>query len=168
MKRFLSILFILFASVIPAIAGESTKTIHPIDREESICRQSAKNLEDWTKCTYNATKAWNAEVDKYYSLLHKKLKGEEKTNFYENQKYWNLYKNHEIKLINGLYNKDNETKDRLIFRTNQKRDLAKKRAESLRLYYILTFSDDEKDKIQENSEYNPDNVLMRHLRLLGF
>ena len=33
---------------------------------------------------------------------------------------------------------------------------------------ILTFSDDEKDKIQENSEYHPDNLLMRNLRLLGF
>lgn len=166
MKRFLlTLLFSSIYTVLPAIAEQ---TIHPIDREENACRQEAKTLEDWTKCTYNATKAWNAEVDKYYSLLHKKLKGEEKTNFYENQKYWNMYKNHEIKLINGLYDKDNETKDRLIFRTNQKRDLSKKRAESLRLYYILTFSDDEKDKIQQNTEYHPDNLLMRNLRLLGF
>ena len=159
---------LLVSILINAPAKSAEQTLHPIERDEAICRQSAKTTEDWTKCTYLATKAWNAEIDKYYSLLHKKLKGEQKTNFFENQKYWNMYKNHEIKLINDLYNKDNETKDRLIFRTNQKRDLSKKRAESLRLYYILTFSDDEKDKIQENSEYNPDNVLMRHLRMLGF
>ena len=70
----LILLFIFVTNIVPSIAGESLQTIHPIDRDESICRQNAKNLEDWTKCTYIATKAWNAEVNKYYSLLHKKLK----------------------------------------------------------------------------------------------
>ncbi len=166
MKRFLLTAFILGYFVSPVLSIE--QTTHPIDKEEGICRQSAKTTEDWTKCTYNATRAWNAEVDKYYSLLHKKLKDEQKTNIYENQKYWTLYKNYEIKLINGLYDEQTETKEKLIFRSNQKRDLIKNRAEALRLYYILTFSDEDKEQIEIHKEYNPDNLLMRGLRSIGF
>lgn len=164
MKRFLLTAFVLGCFITPVFAIE--QTLHPIDKEENTCRQNA-TTEDWTKCTYKATRAWNAEVDKYYSLLYRKLKGEQKTNILENQKYWTLYKNYEIKLINGLYNEQSETKEKMIFRSNQKRDIIKNRAEALRMYYILTFSDDDKEQIEIHKEYNPDNILMRGLRSIG-
>ncbi len=141
--------------------------IHPIDRQESECKQKASTMEEWTRCTYIATKAWNNEVDKYYSLLYKKLSGDAKTNFYDDQKYWNLYKNCEIKLLNALYDKDQETKEKLMFRSNQKRNIVKSRAEALRMYYIHTFPDDDKEKIKLNSEYSPDNILIRCLHYIG-
>lgn len=142
--------------------------VHPIDKDESVCKENAKTLEEWSKCTYNASKAWNREVDKYYSLLYKKLTGDAKTALFEDQKYWTMYKNNEIKVINSLYNENYETKDRLIFRADQKKNLAKSRAEALRLYYIQTFSDDDKEKIKVNSDYNPDNIIIRGLRYIGF
>ncbi len=142
--------------------------VHPIDKDESVCKENAKTLEEWSKCTYNALKAWNREVDKYYSLLYKKLTGDAKTALFEDQKYWTMYKNNEIKVINSLYNANYETKDRLIFRADQKKNLAKSRAEALRLYYIQTFSDDDKEKIKVNSDYNPDNIIIRGLRYIGF
>lgn len=160
--------FLIFCAGVNFCSASEKVFIHPIDRQESACKQDAKTLEDWTKCTYIASRAWNSEVDKYYSLLYKKLTGEDKTNLFEDQKYWTMYKNYEIKILNSLYNKDFETKERLIFRSNQKRDLVKNRAEALRMYYIQTFPDDDKEKIEINSEYKPDNVLMRGLRYIGF
>ncbi len=167
MKRFVVIfLFLLFCSGY-VLASEKTY-IHPIDRQESECKQNAKTLEDWTKCTYIASRAWNNEVDKYYSLLYKKLTGDDKTNLFEDQKYWTLYKNYEIKLLNSFSDKEFDTKERLIYRTNQKKDIVKSRAEALRMYYIQTFPEDDKEKIQANTEYNPDSLIMRGLRYIGF
>lgn len=166
MKKFLYIFFIFCFSA--GFVFAETPYIHPIDRQESTCKEKAKTLEEWTKCTYLASREWNKEVDKYYSLLYKKLPESDKNTLFEDQKYWNMYKNYEIRLLNSLYDKDNETKERLLFRTNQKRDIVKHRAESLRMYYIQTFPDDDKEKIQVNSEYHPDNIIIRSLRYLGF
>jgi uncharacterized protein YecT (DUF1311 family) len=162
---FLFICFIFSSSF--SLAEEKTY-VHPIDQQEIVCKENAKNLTEWSQCTYNSSRAWNKEVDKYYSLLHKKLTGEAKTNLFESQKYWNMYKNNEIKVLYALYNKDYETPERLMYRANQKRNIIKNRAESLKLYYIQTFPDDEKEKIQNIKEYNPDNFIMRGLRFIGF
>ena len=166
MKKFLLALILL--SFNSSIVFAQEQYIHPIDKKEETCKQNSQSLEEWTKCSYDASKAWNIEVDKYYSLLHKKLPKEEKTILYENQKYWTLCKNNEIKLINSLYNEETETKERLIYRTTQKKQLIKNRAIALRNYYILTFPDDDQEKIQKNIEYNPDNIIMRSLRYLSF
>ena len=110
-------------------------------------------------------------MDKYYSLLYKKLSGDAKTALYDNQKYWNLYKNNEYKVIDSLQDKNNDTKERAVFRAVQKRDLIKTRAKSLRLYYIQTFPDDEHEKIEINnnqSGFQLDPMLQRGLRWLGF
>lgn len=167
MRRFLFIFFILCFFANCSFASEKV-FVHPIDRQESECKAKAADITAWSKCTYTAQRAWNNEVEKYYSLLYKKLSGDAKTNLFENQKYWTMYKNYEIKLLNSLQDKDNETKEKLIYRTEQKRDLIKNRAESLRMYYIQTFPDDDKEKIQVNSEYNPDNIIMHYLRYIGF
>ena len=166
MKKLLFIFTVLCFSVCSVFAQE--QYLHPIDRQENTCKANAKTLEDLTKCTYLASREWNKEVDKYYSLLYKKLPEANKTTLFDDQKYWNMYKNNEIRLLNALYNKDFETKERLLFRTEQKRDIVKYRAESLRMYYIMTFSDDDKEKLQVNSEYHPDNIIIRGLRYLGF
>lgn len=166
MKRLLlALLFLCFAT---GIVFAEEQYIHPIDNQEDICKKNTQSLEDWTKCSYNASKLWNNEVDKYYSLLYKKLPKEEKNILYENQKYWTLCKNNEIKLINSLYKEETETKDRLIYRTTQKKQIVKNRAIALRNYYILTFPDDDQEKIQKDIEYNPDNIFIRGLRYLSF
>lgn len=147
--------------------AESTN-IHPIDTQESACKAEAKDLNAWTLCSLKAARAWNKEVDKYYSLLYKKLEGEAKTALFEDQKYWNMYKNNEYKVIDALKDKDFDTKERVIFRANQKRELIKLRATALRMYYAQTFPDDEQEKLDINNTYQPDNLLQQGLRLLQF
>lgn len=155
----------IFAAL-PALS-ESTN-IHPIDTQESACKAEAKDLDSWVTCSLKAARAWNREVDKYYSLLYKKLEGEAKTNLFEDQKYWNMYKNNEYKVIDALKDKNFDTKERVIFRANQKRELIKLRAAALRMYYAQTFPDDEQEKLDINNTNQPDNLLQHGLRLLQF
>ena len=100
--------------------------------------------------------------------MYKKLQGDAKTALFEDQKYWNMYKNNEYKVIDALKAKDFDTKERAIFRANQKREIIKLRAAALRMYYAQTFPDDEQEKIDTNSDYQPDNLLQQGLRLLQF
>ena len=72
------------------VTGAKEAFEHPVDIQESACKTGTQNLDEWTKCTLKAARAWNSEVDKYYSLLYKKLSGDAKTALYDNQKYWNL------------------------------------------------------------------------------
>lgn len=169
MKKVLFTVLILLVSANFSFASEEVY-INPIDRQESVCKEKAQTLEDWVRCTRIASKAWNAEVDKYYSLLYKKMTGDAKTALFDDQKYWTMYKNNEIKVLNALYNEQYETKERLIFRANQKRDLVKNRAELLRLYYIQTFPDDDQEKIKINTDNNNNlnDILQRGLRYIGF
>ena len=139
-----------------------------IRRKVLACKAEAKDLNAWTLCSLKAARAWNKEVDKYYSLLYKKLQGDAKTALFEDQKYWNMYKNNEYKVIDALKAKDFDTKERAIFRANQKREIIKLRAAALRMYYAQTFPDDEQEKIDTNSDYHPDNLLLQGLRLLQF
>lgn len=165
------LLLIVFLGLISGGAFAATAIQHPIDAEESACKSSAQNLEAWTRCTLKAANDWNREVDRYYSLLYKKLDKDSKAALYDNQKYWNLYKNNEYKIIDSLIDKDNDTKDRAIFRASQKRELIRTRANALRIYYSQTFPDDEHEKIEINnnqSRFQLDPMLQRGLRWLGF
>lgn len=169
MKKFLY--FILVLGLTTGVTGAKEAFEHPVDIQESACKTGTQNLDEWTKCTLKAARAWNSEVDKYYSLLYKKLSGDAKTALYDNQKYWNLYKNNEYKVIDSLQDKNNDTKERAVFRAVQKRDLIKTRAKSLRLYYIQTFPDDEHEKIEINnnqSGFQLDPMLQRGFCWLGF
>lgn len=149
--------------------AEGTKYEHPIDIQESECKAKAQTTDEWTQCSLKAANAWSVEVDKYYSLLYKKLAKDSKTILFEDQKYWNMYKNNEFKLLNSLYNKDYETKDRAVYRAEQKRNIIKNRANDLRVYYIQTFPDDDKDKIEiKNTNYRIAPVLQRAMHFFGF
>lgn len=167
MKKVLFTVLFLFLGTNVCCAEEPY--INPIDRQESACKEKSLTLEDWVRCTRNSANSWGVEVDKYYSLLYKKMTGDAKTALFEDQKYWNMYKNNEIKVLNALYNEQYETKERLIFRADQKRNIVKNRAESLRLYYIQTFPDDDKEKIKINTDNNNINdIFQRGLRYIGF
>lgn len=166
MKKFLYTIALTFFLILPAAAENAV--IHPIDAKESACKTEAKTLEEWSVCSMKATNAWSFEVDKYYSLLYKKLKGEAKTALFDSQKYWTMYKNNEFKVIDALADKENETKERIIFRANQKRELVKLRAQALRVYYAQTFPDDEHEKIEINDTYRTPTLLERGFRLLRF
>lgn len=166
MRRILYILFLFVLLEIPSLAEQAV--IHPIDTKESACKANAKTLPEWTYCSLTAANDWSYEVDKYYSLLYKKLTGDAKSALFDDQKYWNMYKNNEYKVIDALQNKDEETKERIIFRANQKRELVKQRAQALRMYYAQTFPDDEQEKIEINDTYRPPTILERGMRLLRF
>ena len=113
MKKFLY--FILVLGLTTGVTGAKEAFEHPVDIQESACKTGTQNLDEWTKCTLKAARAWNSEVDKYYSLLYKKLSGDAKTALYDNQKYWNLYKNNEYKVIDSLQDKTTIQKRELFF-----------------------------------------------------
>lgn len=148
----------------------AAETEHPIDTQEAACKAAAQNTEQAVICILKAANYWSYEADKYYSLLHKKFQDEEKTAVYESQKYWNMHKNNDFKIIDALYEKDYETPERLIRLAEQKRNLLKNRAQTLLSYYRETFPETENDdeKIPVNSVYKPDNFFIRVLHHIGF
>lgn len=148
----------------------SAITTHPIELQETACRTNAQNPEQTIDCLAKSITNWSYEIAKYYSLLHKKLKGDEKTAIYESQKYWNLYKNNDFKVINALYDEEQETVERLICQVEQKRDILKNRAQTLHSYYVQSFPETENPdaKIPVNTVYKPDNFIIRALRHIGF
>ena len=148
----------------------SLVTNHPIDIQEGNCRATAQDTAQVVDCVAKSIQYWAYETSKYYSLLHKKLKGDDKTAIYESQKYWNLYKSNDFKVVNSLYSVDEETPQRLIFQAEQKRDVIRNRAISLHSYYVQSFPETENpdEKIPVNSVYKPDNFVIRALRYIGF
>ena len=166
--KFLFITFLL----LPFIAAPAmSETIHPIDKQEQECISQVKDLNARTVCTMKAARAWNFEVDRYYSLLYKKLPESARTTLFDDQKYWNMYKNNEYKILDSLKDAQNDTLSSVIFRSEQKRNLIKNRAQDLRMYYIQTFPDDEQEKIKTETAqdgFRLDPVLQRSLRWLGF
>lgn len=145
-------------------------TEHPIDLQEKACRAAAQNTEQTISCLANSIKYWSYETSKYYSLLHKKLRDENKTAIYDSQKYWNMYKNNDFKVIDAVYDKEYETPERIICQIEQKKDVIKNRAQSLHAYYVQSFPETENPdaKIPVNSVYKPDNFVIRALRHIGF
>ena len=143
---------------------------HPIDVQENNCRAAAQDTAQTVDCVAKSIQYWAYETSKYYSLLHKKLKGDDKTAIYESQKYWNLYKNNDFKVVNSLYSAEEETPERLILQAEQKRDVIKNRAVLLHSYYVQSFPETENPdaKIPVNSVYKPDNFVIRTLRYIGF
>lgn len=143
---------------------------HPIDLQEANCRAVAQDTAQTVDCVAKSIQYWAYETSKYYSLLHKKLKGDDKTAIYESQKYWNLYKNNDFKVVNSLYSAEEETPERLILQAEQKRDVIKNRAVLLHSYYVQSFpeTDNPDEKIPVNSVYKPDNFVIRALRYIGF
>ena len=143
---------------------------HPIDVQEANCRAVAQDTAQTVDCVAKSIQYWAYETSKYYSLLHKKLKGDDKTAIYESQKYWNLYKNNDFKVVNSLYSAEEETPERLILQAEQKRDVIKNRAVLLHSYYVQSFpeTDNPDEKIPVNSVYKPDNFVIRALRYIGF
>jgi len=143
---------------------------HPIDLQEANCRAVAQDTAQTVDCVAKSIQYWAYETSKYYSLLHKKLKGDDKTAIYESQKYWNLYKNNDFKVVNSLYSVDEETPERLILQAEQKRDVIRNRAVLLHSYYVQSFpeTDNPDEKIPVNSVYKPDNFVIRALRYIGF
>jgi len=143
---------------------------HPIDLQEANCRAVAQDTPQTVDWVEKSIQYWAYETSKYYSLLHKKLKGDDKTAIYESQKYWNLYKNNDFKVVNSLYSVDEETPERLILQAEQKRDVIRNRAVLLHSYYVQSFpeTDNPDEKIPVNSVYKPDNFVIRALRYIGF
>lgn len=169
MKKFsILILVLVFLCCAKAVFAEELQ--HPIDTQEASCRAAAQTTEQTVICILRATNYWSYEANKYYSLLHKKFHDEEKTAVFESQKYWNMYKNNDFKIIDSLYAKDYETPERLILLAEQKRNLLKNRAQTLLSYYVQTFPENENEdnKIPVNTVYKPDNFIIRALRYIGF
>lgn len=143
MKRFIGILFLFCMSVNTVFSAEFVK--HPIELEREACLAVAVTGKDIDRCSMKAVWEWNKEIDKYYSLLYKKFEGDQRTEIFESQKYWVMYKNNEFKIINGLTSKGVENVDKTDYRGSRKQEIMKERASTLRKYYTLTFEDPEKE-----------------------
>lgn len=162
MKKILCVILTLLCSYTVVFADESL--VHPIDIQESACKVNAKTIDETVLCSLKAANSWSIEVDKYFSLLHKKFDGETKQAIYESQKYWNMHKNNDFSILNALIDEKNITKEKLIFCAEQKRDIVKQRANSLKLYYVQTFPDDEQEKII--NDYKSPNIFQHAVHLL--
>ena len=78
-------------------------------------------------------------------------------------------KEKDITLLEKIQADQEKYFEQIIVRKNKKkREIIKLRAAALRMYYVQTFPDDEQEKIDTNSDYQPDNLLQQGLRLLQF
>ena len=55
---------------------------HPIDVQEANCRAAAQDTAQIVDCVAKSIQYWASETSKYYSLLHKKLTGDDQTAMY--------------------------------------------------------------------------------------
>jgi uncharacterized protein YecT (DUF1311 family) len=88
-------------------------------------------------CTYTAQVQWDAEMNKYYTLLMKKLNKEEGLKLKEAQRAWIKYRDKEFEFINSRYFEAYEGTIYTNIAAADKMAVVEKRAMNLEEYYHI-------------------------------
>jgi len=105
-----------------------------IDKYEEKCCAENYSTAGMLKCTQEAYKMWDKELNKYYGLLIQKLSIEERKQLKEAQISWLNYRDKEFKNIDSLNNKLTGTMY-INVAAGQKREVVKQRALQIKEYY---------------------------------
>ncbi|MCC7430749.1 DUF1311 domain-containing protein [bacterium] len=102
MKNLLTITF----TVLSVIAYGQTDKTHQIDKELQNCLDSSENYttSGMSGCVSEATKKWDAELNKKYKQLMNLLPAEQKEKLRTAQREWIKYRDKELEFSNQFYN----------------------------------------------------------------
>lgn len=76
---------------------------HPIDREYDECMEKNSSTAGMVQCTDKAYKKWDAELNRVYGVLMKKLPAKKAAVLKESQRDWLTYRDANYKLIDAIY-----------------------------------------------------------------
>ena len=113
---------------------------HPIDRFERECIDKDWTTSGMAKCTYEATKKWEEEMNKYYNLLQGKLTIEQQSALNDAQQAWVKFRDAEYKNINEFYSELQGTMY-INLSAADHRAVVKQRALDLKTHYDILMLD---------------------------
>ena len=134
MRKILVILLVIISS--SASAQGNNKKIHPIDAAHKKCLDNPEkqNTQGMISCANDAKKAWEAEINKYYQLLVKQLKEEQKKKLKSSQETWEKYRTQEFGFSADFYYGLGGTMWHVVSADNET-EFVKLRALRLKSYY---------------------------------
>lgn len=110
--------------------------INTIDKAEDACISKTSSTDAMLKCTAIAYDAWDKEMNKYYSLLMKKLPVEQKSELLKAQKSWLSFRDNSFTFINRSIREKQGTMY-LNVASGERREIVKQRALQLKEYYSI-------------------------------
>jgi uncharacterized protein YecT (DUF1311 family) len=131
-------IFLLFAILIIAVSSRvfSQETPHPIDVYLDSCMERNQSTMGMTKCTDDAFKMWDDELNKYYKILMKTLDDESAKTLKSAEIQWIEFKEKEFTNIDIIYSKMDGTMY-IPMHSYAKLEIIKARALQLKDYYDL-------------------------------
>ncbi len=94
-------------SDVPEFLPDNTETPgkgeHPIDLELSVCMDKDPSTANMVNCIHTAAEKWDAELNRVYQELKKRLNPEGQKALTEAQRAWIAYRDLEFKNIQGIY-----------------------------------------------------------------
>lgn len=134
MMKYVFIVFSLICTTNSFAQIESTED--PIDIRLKQCLDSGNNQSTFgmARCTFDAGKQWDQELNKYYGLLMSALSPEGKIKLKDSQRLWISYRDKEIEFAQTLYYNLEGTVWRIAF-AERSMELTKQRALELKAYY---------------------------------
>lgn len=112
---------------------------NPILVEQGRCVEKDSTTAGISNCAYSAQMQWDAEMNKYYQLLLKKLDKESASKLRESQRAWVKFRDKEFEYLNFVYFKPLMGSVYTNTAAVDKAMIVEKRAKELKEYYrILT------------------------------
>lgn len=100
-----SILFFIVVLFFVSAKLFSQESNHPIDKYLESCMEKDNSTAGMVKCTEEATKMWDDELNKYYKLLMKTLDDESAKTLKASELIWIEFKDKEFENIEKIYSK---------------------------------------------------------------
>ena len=102
MKLYLGLFLTLLMS------SASANSVHPIEQALSLCLSQTQNMTTagMNECTYEATEAWDKELNNVYKQLMNALTKKGKESLKISQRQWLKFRDQEIEYINTMYNRE--------------------------------------------------------------
>jgi len=122
--------------LLPVIAYGQETNVHPIDKSFDACTDKDPSTAGMVRCTDIAYKKWDAELNKNYLALMRKLAPEGKATLKTAQIAWVRYRDTEFKLIDTVYDLLQGTMY-IPMRAARRMEIIKERALSLGTYVDL-------------------------------
>ena len=134
MKNMKFIFILTFCLLLSGISNISFAKDNAIDVFEQKCIAKNWTTSGMTDCSYKAYEMWDKELNKYYSLLMKKLTPVEQNELKSSQISWINFRDKEFKNINNIFNKLDGTMY-IPIRVQERNEIVKQRALQLKYYY---------------------------------
>lgn len=121
---------------------KSQEEIHPIEQKVQQCMKNKNyTTAGMSQCVNDSITDWNNEIDKYMSLLKKKLTKEQCALVASSQAEWEKYKKAEWLFLNSSIGQKEGTMYINILSAS-KADIVEKRARDLESLYYILFPDE--------------------------